>query len=89
MFQLFVSQSNRNPVDSTFIVEFSPLCRRETSHYENTPIKIYRQFFHPKNENFKIKIFDIFLISAQNIDYGYSLEPPHRGGSNEYPQSMF
>ena len=28
-------------------------------------------------------------ISAQNIDFGYSLEPPRRGGSNEYPQSMF
>ena len=23
--------------------------------------------------------------SAQNIDFGYSLEPPRRGGSNEYP----
>ena len=32
---------------------------------------------------------DIFNISAQNIDCGYSLEPPRRGGSNEYPQSMF
>ena len=31
---------------------------------------------------------DIFHISAQNIVYGYSLEPPGRGGSNEYPQSM-
>ena len=31
----------------------------------------------------------IFLISDQNIDCGYSLEPPRRGGSNEYPQSMF
>ena len=31
----------------------------------------------------------IFLISAQNIDCGYSLEPPPRGGSNEYPQSVF
>ena len=30
-----------------------------------------------------------FHISAQNIDCGYSLEPPRRGGSNEYPQSMF
>ena len=29
-----------------------------------------------------------FLISAK-IDCGYSLEPPRRGGSNEYPQSMF
>ena len=27
-----------------------------------------------------------FHISAQNIDCGYSLE---RGGSNEYPHSMF
>ena len=43
----------------------------------------------PKTENFQIKISDIFLISAQNIDCGYSLEPPYRGGSNEYPQSMF
>ena len=31
----------------------------------------------------------IFLISDQNIDGGYSLEPPRRGGSNEYPQSMY
>ena len=31
----------------------------------------------------------IFLNSAHNIDCGYSLEPPRRGGSNEYPQSMF
>ena len=36
-----------------------------------------------------MKIFDIFLIFAQNIDCGYTLEPPLRGGSNEYPQSMF
>ena len=34
-------------------------------------------------------IYIIFLISAQNKDCGYSLEPPRRGGSNEYPQSMF
>ena len=30
-----------------------------------------------------------FQISAQNIDYEYSLEPPRWGGSNEYPQSMY
>ena len=41
----------------------------------------------PKTENFQIKILIFFIhISDQNIDYGYSLE---RGGSNEYPQSMF
>ena len=32
---------------------------------------------------------DIFHVSAQNIDCGYPLEPPRRGGSNKYPQSMF
>ena len=26
-----------------------------------------------------------FLFLLKNIDCGYSLEPPHRGGSNEYP----
>ena len=30
-----------------------------------------------------------FLFLLKNIDNGYSLEPPRRGGSNEYPQSMF
>ena len=63
---------------------------------------IYRDFKVVKYENFQQKILDIFLIFAQNIDCGYSLEPPRqnidcgytlepprRGGSNEYPQSMF
>ena len=36
-----------------------------------------------------MKNCDIFLIFAQNIDCWYTLELPHRGGSNEYPQSMF
>ena len=43
----------------------------------------------PKIENFQTKKSDIFQISAQNTYCGYSLEPPRRGGSNEYPQSMF
>ena len=43
----------------------------------------------PKTENFQIKNFDIFYISAQNIDCGYSLEPPCWGGYNEYPQFTF
>ena len=47
---------------------------------------MYRKFFAFKNENFHWKKFDIFLIFAQNIDCGYTLELPRRGGSNEYPQ---
>ena len=50
---------------------------------------INRDFLASKIENFQQKIFDIFLIFAENIDCGYTLEPPSRGGSNEYPQSMF
>ena len=41
-----------------------------------------------KIENFQKK-FDAFLDFAQNIDCLYMSEPPRRGGSNEYPQSMF
>ena len=35
-----------------------------------------------------IGVYVIFHISAQNIDCGYSLEPPRRGGSNQYTQSI-
>ena len=34
-------------------------------------------------------VYIIFLSMLKNIDCGYLLEPPRRGGSNEYPQSMF
>ena len=46
----------------------------------------------PQNKKWKFsekKIGYFFIFSAQIIDCGYSLEPPRRGGSNEYPQSMF
>ena len=58
-------------------------------HYENTPIQISRKVYLQKMKIFRCKTSDIFHISAQNIDYGYSLESPRRGGSNEYPQFMF
>ena len=51
--------------------------------------KYSKKFTTKKKEYFQIKKSDIFHISAQNIDCGISLEPPHRGGSNEYPQSMY
>ena len=38
---------------------------------------------------FQMKNSDIFLISAQNIDCMYSLEPPRWGGSNEYYNLCF
>ena len=50
--------------------------------------KLAQGFQVVKIETFQ-KIFDIFLIFAQNIDCGSTLELPCRGGSNEYPQSIF
>ena len=45
-------------------------------------------FFVVKIENF-IDKKNILHMFAQNIACGYTLEPPRRGGSNVYPQSMF
>ena len=72
------------------VIVWLPYGYNASLHYETTPIQIYIEIYTPqKTENFQIKNSDIFHISAENIDYGYSLEPPRRGGSNEYPQSMF
>ena len=49
----------------------------------------YIENLPPKNENFQIKHSDIFHISAQNIDCGYSLESPRRGSSNKYTIYVF
>ena len=57
--------------------------------------KTYLYNFDPLKPHFYIVklgftgVYIIFLISDQNIDCRYSLEPPRWGGSNEYPQSMF
>ena len=70
-----------SPIQSPCMRHLSPLLT--AYHYENLPMQYTVIFKVVKNEN------DIFLIFAQNIDCGYTLEPPRRGGSNEYPQSMF
>ena len=48
----------------------------------------------PLNPTYVIKlgflgVYLFFLILLQNIDCGYSLEPPRRAGSNVYTQFMF
>ena len=52
-------------------------------HHENMPIK----FYIVKLEFTGFTLFFLFLL--KNRDCGYSLEPPRRGGSNEYLQSLF
>ena len=65
------------------------------SNFHLLPITKTRLFQYVENfisKNWKFsdkKNSDIFNISAQNIDCEYLLEPPRRGSSNEYPQSMF
>ena len=59
-------------------------------HITKTCLFKYTENFITKKWKFSDKKkFDSFHISAQNIDCWYSLEPPQRGGSNEYQQSMF
>ena len=42
-----------------------------------TTMKQYTAIIHGcKNVHFQMKIFNIFLIFARNIDCGYTLEPP-------------
>ena len=46
------------------------------SHYANTPMQ-YTAIFHGcKNVHYEMNFFNIFLIFAQNMDCGYTLEPP-------------
>ena len=69
--------------------------RAHTNLPEALITKTYLYNFDPLKPHFYIVklgftgVYIIFLIAAQNKDCGYSLEPPHRGGSKEYPQSMF
>ena len=50
---------------------------------------VYIDFFSSVKIEISPEKNDIFNVFAQNILCGYMLEPPHRGSSNEYPQSMF
>ena len=61
----------------------------EKSITKHMPIQIYWTLYHQKkNVKFQIKDSDKFHISAKIIDCGYPLEPPRRGDSNAYQQSM-
>ena len=44
-------------------------------HYENTPMQYAAILKGCKNGNFQMKNCDIFLIFAQKIGCGYTLEP--------------
>ena len=65
--------------DSRFLVLPGPRGHRkapEKSALRKHAYSNILKILPPKNENFQIKILIYFNISAQNIDCGYSLEPP-------------
>ena len=67
---------------TTDLIRQAMFCITKTCLYNFDPLKPH---FHIVELGFT----GVYIISAQNIDCGYSLEPPRRGVSNEYPQSMF
>ena len=82
------------PALSCCLIMYFAVHMQHTMHFSHaiTKTRLFKyieNFTTIKIENFQIKNPDIFHNSAPNIDCGYSLEPPRRGGSNEYPQSMF
>ena len=89
--------SSKNRLDSSLRFQF--FCHiyivPAMMHNIHVITKTYLYNFNPLKPHFYIVklrftgVYIIFLISAQNIDCGYSLEPPRRDGSNGYPQSMF
>ena len=58
---------------------------RKTCPCNEYPLKPH--FYIEKMGYAGVYLFFLFLL--QNIDCGYSLEPPRRGDSNVYQQSMF
>ena len=77
------------------IVNMVVVCRNNVSdshgfYITKTCLFKYTENFTTKNWKFsdEILIF-LFIFLLKNIDCGYSLEPPRRGGTNEYLQSMF
>ena len=83
--------------EASCINHFIPATSTDTSANRAAPYitktRLYN--FDPLKPHFYIVklgftgVYIILLILLKNIDCGYSLEPHQRGGSNEYPQSMF
>ena len=96
---------NLSVINSTAFNGFEDtLTRLQISHakFHHVPVAVCRPIMktcpckvNPPEPHFYIEklgfagVYLFFLFLLQNIDCGYSLEPPRRGGSNGYPQSMF
>ena len=57
-----------------------------------TKTRLFKYIGNSTSKNWKFsdkKLWYFFIFLLKNIDCGYLLEPPRRGDSDEYPQSMF
>ena len=91
-------RDSKNEFESAAINEpsvFESLKFSWSSGWSFTITKTYQYNFDPLKPHFYIVklgfsgVYIILLFLLKNIDCGYSLEQPRRGGTNEYPQSMF
>ena len=72
-------------VDVSSLLTMKIDCITKTYLYSFDPIKPHFYIVKRGLQGYTL----IFLYLLKNIDCGDSLEPPRRGGSNEYPQIMF
>ena len=73
---LLKKKKNANQIFSRPCFRGMPHLNKFQNLYTNMPMQ-YTAIFHAcKNEIFLLKNYEIFLIFAQNIDGGYTLELP-------------
>ena len=74
----FVGNAGPESMDIVVYVYQQGMSRSDRMMLIITKTRLYKytENFTTKKVNFQIKILIFFHISAQNIDCGYSLEPP-------------
>ena len=73
-----------------FVMLDHAVSRIRPLHHANMSVKRRPPYTQPiYRKSGDCRCIHCFLILLENIDCGYSLEPPHWGGSNAYPNSMF
>ena len=91
MWKVF-AQTTNSPADYVIMIEKLEWKKIPTRRIDLIIPETCLYNFDPLKSHFYIVklgftgVYIIFHISAQKIDCVYSVEPPHRGGSNEYLQ---
>ena len=94
---IFLSTDTKKDSESQRKYKFVELnrsvrCNMYKKNHNHSITKTYLHNFDPIKAYFHIvkqEYILFFFLLLKNIDCGYPLEPPPRGGSNEYPLSMF